>query len=172
MALSSGSVGGAAVVVFVVVPESAAGSAAGSVVVLVAWETTAVVVVVVVAGLFVERSAPAVVVREGAGATHFGECIGPSSVFFVAGSAAVEAAGVAGKLVSAGVRAEATAQASGTNTFASGERRNALAGRRRAGTRQVPVPVPTGRRPRRLRRRKRRVVAARVSVELWWLPGR
>ena len=133
--MSSGSVGGAGVVVFVVVPESAAGSAAGSVVVFVAWETTAVVIVVVVAGLFAGWPAPAEVVHEGAGATRFGECIGPSKIFFVAGSAAVEAAGVAGKLVSAGVRAEAAGQASGTNTFASGERRNALAGRKRAGTR-------------------------------------
>jgi hypothetical protein len=124
--------GSAAVVVFVVVPESAAGSAAGSVVFLVAWETTAVVVVVVVAGLFVERSAPAVVVREsagaplfgecfgpreGAGASRFGECIGPSCVFFVPGSAAVRAAGAAGTLWSAGA---CSRQASGMNTFASG----------------------------------------------------
>jgi hypothetical protein len=103
--------------------------------------------VVVVAGLFVVRSAPAVVVREsagaplfgecfgpreGAGASRFGECIGPSCVFFVPGSAAVKAAGAAGKLWSAGA---CSRQASGTNTFASGERRNALAGRKRAGTR-------------------------------------
>ena len=150
-------------VVFVVVPESTTGSAAGSVVVFVAWETTTAVVVVVVAELFVGWSAPAGVVHEGAGVKRFGEHIGPSKVFLVAGSVAVEAAGVAGKLVSAGVRAEATAQASGTNTFASGERRKARAGRKRAGTRLVPVPVPTGRRPCRLRRRKRRVLAARVS---------
>jgi hypothetical protein len=105
------------VALLVVVPEGAAGSAAGSVVVLVAWETTAVVVAVVVAGLFVERSAPAVVVRESAGAplfgecfgpreaagaSRFGECIGPSCIFLVPGSAAVKAAGAAGALWSAG----------------------------------------------------------------------
>ena len=78
-------------------------------------------------------------------------------------SAAVNAAGAAGKLLSAGVRAEAAGQASGTerfhrvarhrrygvvlvSTFASGERRNAHAGRR--------------------------VVVERVScIELRWLPG-
>ena len=113
------------------------------------------------------------VVVGGAGVYLFGECTGPSRVFLAAGSVAVVAVAVAGKLVSAGVRAEAAAQASGTNTFASGERRNALAGRKRAGTRLVPVPVPTGRRPRRLRWRKRKVLAARVSsVGLLWLQGR
>ena len=112
--------------------------------------------------------------KRDAGVYLFGEYTGPSRVSSVAGSVAVVAVAVEGGQVSAGVRAEASAQASGTNTCASGESRSlsllvvraarpalrrAHAGRERAGTRVVPVP--TGRRPCLLLPVKRKVPAAR-----------
>lgn len=63
------------------------------------------------------------VVVGGAGVYLFGKYTGPSEVFSVAGSVAVVAVVVEGGQVWAGVRAEASAQASGTNTCASGESR-------------------------------------------------